>query len=348
MPHDLRSISEPTASNNIFKHGFSAAELMAMEFPPIKYIVDGIVAEGVTLFVGAPKIGKSWMMLDIAIAVATGSEVFGSIRCEEGNVLYLALEDNQRRLFSRMRKLNVCPDIKTLEFSPALSPLDDGGAEEIAAWIEGAAKPKLVIVDVLARILPEAKGRETEYIRDYRAISAFQEIASKYGIAILVVHHMRKAKADDPTDGSSGTRGLTGAADSTLTLERDFGSGRTVLYGRGRDIEEFETVVSFDKEICRWSIVGAVADFARTEERQAILDALQKAEQPQNAREVARCINHSYEAVRKTLSRMAQNGEVEKAGRGSYTCPKRPNVTNSADEPADWDKGTDETDVLSG
>jgi hypothetical protein len=318
-----------------FRSGISAAALMAIEFPPVKYIISGYVAEGVTLFAGAPKIGKSWMVLGIAVAIASGWDVFGSIPCEQGDVLYLALEDNHRRLKSRLHKMGVNAAPERLTFCTDWPKLDEGGAEEIAEWVSSVVRPSLVIVDVVAKIRPTVNGRDAQYDVDYRTLAGLQELAGEHGVAILAVHHTRKMEADDPFDAVSGTRGLTGAADSVLVLKREMTTGRTILYGRGRDIEEIETVFSFDRVMGTWSIVGAAAEFAKTDERQAIRDILSVAGEPQNAREISDLLGRSYEAVRRTLSRMAQVGEVEKMGRGLYACPKCPNVPNSDDDHVD-------------
>jgi RecA-family ATPase len=83
----------------------TARELCAMTFEPIKYVVPGYIAEGFSLFAGKPKLGKSWLALEIGLAVAAGSFCLGGVECEQGDVLYLALEDNRRRLQSRIRKV---------------------------------------------------------------------------------------------------------------------------------------------------------------------------------------------------------------------------------------------------
>jgi predicted ATP-dependent serine protease len=134
----------------------TARELCEMEFDPIKYVVPGYIAEDLTLLAGKPKLGKSWLVMDIALAVASGGICLGDVRCEHGAVLYLALEDNHRRLQSRIRKLRMLdamahkPVPDRLHLATEWPRANEGGIDAIRAWIDAHAGARLVIVDVLA------------------------------------------------------------------------------------------------------------------------------------------------------------------------------------------------------
>jgi hypothetical protein len=235
-----------------------AASLQDQTFAPIKYVIPGYVPEGLTILAGKPKLGKSWLSLDWAIAVAYGGTAMESITCEQGDVLYAALEDNPRRLQSRMQTLLPDPHMRWpagLQFATHMETLDQGGVEFVRDWIEAASNPRLVIVDTLQKVRGSRSDRETAYESDYKAVAALQALAAEKGVAIVLVHHVRKLDADDPIDKVSGTLGLTGCADTTLVLDRK-GGGSCTLYGRGRDTEEIEQAVQFGKESCRWSILG--------------------------------------------------------------------------------------------
>jgi predicted ATP-dependent serine protease len=170
-------------------------------------------------------------------------------------VLYLALEDNERRLQSRITKIlgaNLGEWPKRFEYATQWPRGDDGGLEHICKWIAAAENPRLVVVDVLAMFRSPRNDRQSLYENDYQSVQALQKIASETDVAIVIVHHLRKSGAEvDPFEKVSGTLGLSGGADTVLVLDRD-GNGAT-LYGRGRDIEEIETYPLTDP--CQFDIL---------------------------------------------------------------------------------------------
>ncbi|MCJ2043067.1 AAA family ATPase [Methylobacterium sp. J-078] len=331
----------------------NAAELRRMIFPPIRYVVPGYIAEGCTLLAGRPKLGKSWLMLEVGLAVASGGICLGNTACDQGDVLYLALEDNRRRLQNRIDKVlgafaEEWP--AAMHYATEWPRAGDGGIEAIRDWIIAKENPRLVIVDVLAMFKPVRGSSESLYEADYAAIKGLQTLAGEFGVAIVVVHHTRKSNgADaDPFEKVSGTLGLSGAADTTVILDRD-GSGAT-LYGRGRDIEEIEAAVTFDKASCRWSILGEAAEVRRTDERSLILNALKEAAEPMSSGEIADATRMPNANVRQLLVSMMRSGEVAKASRGRYLHPDHNHtphhndhkITNGADYLAARDGDEDE------
>lgn len=142
-----------------WRRGISAAALMQMDFPPINYVVPDYVAEGLTLLAGAPKIGKSWMSLGLGVAIASGRPAFGSIPVDQGDVLYLALEDNARRLKRRLLKMGVTTPPERLTLCTDWPGLDEGCVDEIAEWIASVEKPTLIVVDVLSKVRPSDGGK---------------------------------------------------------------------------------------------------------------------------------------------------------------------------------------------
>lgn len=185
-----------------------------------------------------------------------------------------------------------------------------------------AKDPRLVVVDVLAMFKPVRGSKETLYEADYAAIKGLQALAGEFGVAIVVVHHTRKSGSEvDPFEKVSGTLGLSGAADTTIVLDRD-GNGET-LYGRGRDIEEFETAVSFDKPTCRWIILGAASAVRRTDERGSVLAALREADAPMSPTDIADATMMPNQNVRQLLVTMVKAGEVKKLSRARYIHPDR-------------------------
>jgi hypothetical protein len=300
------------------------AELRRKQFPPMTYVVPNIIPEGVTVLAGRPKIGKSWMALEMCLGVAGDMPVLGNIEPATGDVLYLALEDNPRRLQRRIDKI-VSPFAgrwpERCSVSTTWNRLDKGGADEIAEWIDLVPQPRLVVLDTLAAFRPERPSRDTQYQIDYGAIDKLQKIAGDKHLAILVLAHDRKMAADDPIDAVSGTLGLTGCADGVAIITRT-GQG-TTLYLRGRDIEEQELAITFDPKSCRWSILGEAGEVHRSDTRKRILDTLLAATEPMHPKDVADACDMSAGAVKKQLGRMAKAGEITKASRGRYVHPER-------------------------
>jgi RecA-family ATPase len=196
------------------------------------------------------------MTLDIGLSVATGGMCFGDKRCVQGDVLYLALEDGDRRLQRRGSKL--LPTFSgtwPANFHYATEwPQGKDGLAEIEKWVEEHPKTRLVVVDILAKFRVASSAKRGAYEQDYEALSGLQRLAQRYGITIIVVHHTRKAAGEDPVDEISGTLGLAGAVDAFMVIKTT-AQGK-LLHMRGRDIEEQEFAVKFIKENCKWEILG--------------------------------------------------------------------------------------------
>jgi len=297
----------------------SAETLMTLTFSPIKYVAPGVIVEGLTLLAGKPKLGKSWLLLHMAIAVARGGFTLGDIHCAEGDVLYLALEDNLRRLQARMTTLLGLQQWPSrLQFLCEMPRLAEGGLAKIKEWIAGAEHPRLVIIDTLAMVrMPNRKDQST-YDADYAAVKELRKLANEAGIAIVLVHHLRKADADDAFDTVSGTLGLTGAPDTILVLKRDT-AGNVILHGRGRDLVEIEKAVTFNRDACTWTIAGDASLVRTTRERATILGAIGDATEPIGPNEIAAAAGMKATNVRQLLRKLVKDGAISKADYGRYT-----------------------------
>jgi RecA-family ATPase len=168
----------------------------------------------------------------------------------EGDVLYLALEDSERRLQRRMDRLLSSfsdPWPARLTLTTQWRRLDEGGLEDLNEWCNSVAQPRMIVIDTLAKVRSAKARMKAAYDLDYQSIAGLQDIARQRGIAIVVIHHTRKADADDAFDTVSGTLGLTGAADAILVLQKR--SGSITRHACGRDIEDSETALQFNKDI---------------------------------------------------------------------------------------------------
>ena len=256
----------------------SAAQLRTRTFEPARYIAPHIV-EGATIFAGRPKIGKSWWMLAAALEVAKN----------EGDVLYLALEDSDRRLQDRMTKLlgyaNEWPE--RFIYATTWPRANDGGLEAIERWIKQAESPRIIVVDVLALFRSPRGAKENSYEADFAAISSLQRIATHFRVAIVVVCHLRKSQeeADPFREGQrhygivrcSGYRSDSGPrrARERRSMDADAISRRSNRRSR------------FDRDTARWRVLGEATEVRRSDQRTAIIKLLLEADAPITPAEIA-------------------------------------------------------------
>jgi RecA-family ATPase len=298
-------------------HVKHASRLRDMRFPEPSYVVPGFIPEGLTILGGRPKVGKSWLALELSLGVSIGDKVLGNITPETGDVLYAALEDTFPRLQRRIKKLlwpaKRWPDDQKLTLATQWRRLDEGGVEDIDDWCQSVDGPRLVILDTLAHFRPKRDARDTTYDGDYKALVELQKLANERHFAVVVLHHTRKAEAEDPIDTISGTLGIAGCADTILVLSQ------STMYVRGRDVEESEKAVEFQKAHCRWKVLGDAAEVKRTENTKAILAAMSDTE-ARTPKEIADDLDPpmSQQSVATYLRRLAKKGDVTLEGKGKY------------------------------
>jgi hypothetical protein len=298
---------------------FSAHELMSMTFPEPKWAVPGLIAEGLNLLVGAPKLGKSWLCLGLAVAVASGGKALGKINVERGSVLYLALEDPARRLQNRLEAvLGADPFPDKLTFATELPRMPDG-LRFIDGWLVDHPDARLVIVDVLRKIRPSIDGRGNAYNEDYDTLGALKALADQHGVALVVVHHTRKQVDEgDVFNEVSGSTGLTGAADAILIAKRARNEVDAVLHVTGRDIPEQEYGLSWANETCSWSLLDEPVSIATMPPTQRKIHAHLDAVVSDTPKGISEATALSSGTVKGTLSRMTHKGTVDTDGNGNY------------------------------
>jgi hypothetical protein len=293
-------------------------DLLAATFDPLKAIVPGYIYGGFTVLAGRQKLGKTWLAIDWAVAVATGGVALGSIDCTEGDVLYIDMENGPRRIQSRIRALfpydQALPDMSRLEWVTDAPQLDQGFIDRLEQWRLSVSDPRLVVIDVLQRIKPAGHKSRNAYENDYSIWAPLQEWATRHGIAVVGLHHTKKGGADDPLEALSGSNGLSACADTTVLLDQDQ-NGRT-LYVRGRDVEEKETAVRFLSGA--WSIIGEAAEVRRSDERALIIATLQDHGEPMTPAEIVSATGRPRVNIQKLLGKMAKAAELFKVGRGRY------------------------------
>lgn len=293
----------------------TASALLSQSFRPIRWLVPGLLPEGVMILAARPKIGKSWLALDVAIATATGGAVLGR-PVEQGEVLYLALEDGDRRLQGRLCKLGAEGEGMAALHYATDWPKGPDGASAIRDWIQHHPRARLVVVDVFAKLRGGSEGRETAYTADYADVSMLKPPGDA-AVSILLVHHTRKADAEDPIDSISGTLGIGGAADGAWVLRRGRGEDEAELHLIGRDLEdEGAFAVRFDRETCRWQWLGEAWKARISSERREILELLRNG--PLRPKEIADGLGKKQGTVRYLLSSMVSDCQINRGIDGLY------------------------------
>ena len=228
-----------------------AETLVNTPLAAMPFVVSELIPQGLHMIGGAAKIGKSWLMLWLGLRIAKGEPIW-KYECKQGTVLYLALEDSYERLQRRLLDL-------TDEGSPHLhcavvcKTLADGFCQEIDAFMAENPSTRMIIVDTFQKIRGDGAGNTNPYAHDYQELSMLKELAAKHGIAILLVHHLRKQGANDPVNTLTGSTGIAGAVDSTFILQRDKRTeNAATLFCTGRDIKTLEIPLVFSEEHCTW------------------------------------------------------------------------------------------------
>ena len=218
--------------------------------PPV---IDGLLYTGTYLFVGAPKVGKSFLMAQLAYHVSKGLPLWG-YAVRQGTVLYLALEDDHRRLQERLYRMFGTDSTPDLRFAICAKKLDNGLEEQLKKFIHEHPDTRLVIIDTLQKVR-ENGGDKYSYANDYEVVGKLKRLADACGVCLLLVHHTRKQQADDKFDMISGTNGLSGAADGAFLLQKEKRTdGTATLDVVGRDQQDQRLYLIKDKEHLTWTL----------------------------------------------------------------------------------------------
>jgi len=311
LSSDLKSKEAP--------RGFTAKDLMLMDFPEPKWAIPMILPEGLNLLGGKPKQGKSIFALNVCIEVAFGGKALREIDVEKGSALYLALEDTPRRLQDRMiNMLGVRRAPDNLHLYTECPRMDEGGLDFLEQKIKEIPDLRLVVIDTLAKFRPANSGKNSSYDVDYQHVAAIKALADKHSVSILLIHHLRKMQAEDVMDTFSGTLGLTGAADGLLALIRRTGQADAELYVNGRDIEAATYALRFDPGPMTWELLGDARNVQSTKQKQQIFDALKESVVPLSPKEIAEITGLKAIYIKKNLPQLCKDSNIKKVGHGKY------------------------------
>ena len=250
---------ESSDCNLKFLDTITMNELFDARYNPKPPIIEGLLYRGVYLFVGAPKIGKSFAMAQIGYHVSGGKELWGR-KVRKGTVLYLALEDDFPRLQSRLYKMFGIEEVDNFHFATASKCVGQGLDYQLNQFIADNGKVSLIIIDTLQKIR-ELGSEKFSYAKDYEIITSLKKFADENDLCILIVHHTRKQDADS-FDTISGTNGLLGAADGAFVLEKKSRTNnKAILSVSGRDQQDQKLYLEFDHNHCLWNLVEEETEF---------------------------------------------------------------------------------------
>ncbi len=311
---------------------FTGNDLRDKVFPPVRFAIPGVLAEGVSLFGGREKMGKSWLAMGLCIAVATGGVALGKIPVDQGESLYLSLEDNERRLHERILTLVADDgiDLGKFHYAQDWNRVDEGGAEQLDVWLPDHPECRLVVIDTLKKIRPHTSGKRNMYDVDYEAVEPFVRLASKHHTAIVIVHHLnQQPDPADPYDAFSGSSGLTAAVEGILLLTRQRGQADAYLTVDGKDIKERkELALKWDGEICTWTVQGDAEEYKISKARREVRDVVGDAGDPVTPTYVADALGKSFNTVKKMMWEMSRDGQLASNGSGAYYLPNNSNHSN--------------------
>lgn len=248
ISHRMQNIGNPN-----YLHTVSMSELYQTTYKSRPPIVEGLLYAGAYILAGAPKIGKSFLVAQIAYHVSTGEKLW-AYTVNPGTVLYLALEDDFQRIQSRMFMMYGVKDTPNLHFATAANKIGDGLDGQLQFFLRQHSDTKLVIIDTMQRIR-ETGGEAYSYASDYEIIGRLKRFADEHGICVLLVHHTRKQPSGDAFEMISGTTGLLGCADGSLLMQK---KKRTALEATidvvGRDQQDQILYLSKDPVTQVWNL----------------------------------------------------------------------------------------------
>ena len=263
----MQSMFDPNSLYTI-----SMTELYQNTYKSRSAIIEGVLYPGTYLLAGAPKIGKSFLVAQLAYHVSTGKELWG-YQVRQGTVLYLALEDDHRRLQERMYRMFGTDSSEKLFFATCAKQIGNGLEGQLKKFMQEHADTKLVILDTLQKIR-EVGNEKNSYAKDYEIIGKLKQITDENGCCFLLVHHTRKQQAEDKFDMISGTNGLLGSADGAFMLVKEKRTDQTAtLDVSGRDQKDQRIYLTRDNERLIWELDHVEAE-PWVEPTDAVLEAI--------------------------------------------------------------------------
>jgi len=330
--------------------GGTLAELMNKDIEPIRWVVNQLLPEGLTMLAGKPKLGKSWLALLLALSVCGAQDALG-YGCVGGEILYIALEDGERRLQDRVRILgadNLGHHLRRFHYRTEWRSMNQDGLEDLEVWMASHPDTRLIVIDTYGKMRGDLAGKD-RYSEEYTLLGALQTFATRHRVAVLLVHHLRKQAADDWLEQLSGSQAVTGAADTLLGLFRERGQMDATLRLVSRDADEFDLALRFDNGL--WESMGDATHYRISVERSEILEAIESLGGEATVSDIAELVEKTRANTSKMLVALDGDGLVRRIRRGTYSLSNPVDSVVSVDttpttQPTETTETTQSTDTV--
>ena len=275
-PKQKQEKKKESLNPGAWRNGVKAEVIANEEFQPIDWLVENIIAPGLTIIAGKSKIGKSWLVLHLSYCIEKGEKFLGR-NCAKGDVLHYSLEDGKRRIKTRWEKMCIQPDQTYYQFrdrKPKIPILTMGLEEEIEDWAKNIENPKMVVIDVYVKVKKTISKSLNAYENDNYNLQNLQTLAIKYNIGIVLVHHTKKGSENDVFDEINGSAGIQSNMDSMIVLASSRKAGKnSVFHCIPKDAEQLEFEVGMNDQMI-WEDKGPVGTTSLTMLQERIIKAV--------------------------------------------------------------------------
>lgn len=309
----------------------TSRQMQHTHYPEMLWVIDDLLPAGFTLLAAKAKSKKSWLALNLAVAVASDKgKAFGKLDCLHGDVLYLDLESNQRRFKSRLEAMELQGDwperLHIADVATWMNARGDDAINQLEEWMTEKPDTKLIVVDVFFNIRPARKKGSDPYEEDTRITQAISQFAGHHNVAVLAIHHSRKQKSpDDIFEEIFGTTGISGGVDNMLMLTKDTVDGKkhTTLHVRGRDvIDDTPRAMTWDDITCQWIIEGDAATINASTKDKAVLDLLARQREGMHYKQIAEALGVNVNTMKRRLRSLVHK-ELLASNDGVYIIRKK-------------------------
>lgn len=310
-PLSIRDIDGIVMSHCKELFSSDVGSILSETVPPISWIVDNFLSQGLFFIAGRKGIGKSWFVLQLCSSIVNGSSFLGRYKVHDSLVLYCALEDTRIRLKERLSHYQIYRQDKFhLVFIDELPRMFHGGLVMLQSWLDSHSPCKLIIIDTLARFRSNTGSNRNLYQEDYDTMGHLQSFAMQNQIALLVVHHLNKGiHFNSEVDSISGTVGVIGSADGLhLLREKD---GYVTLYSTGRDIKEDHSALKLNPETMQWDYLGDSRVLSQSDARKAIYQFIIDTKSPMTMKEISDGLKKNYQTTRTLVLKMVKDGLLQ-------------------------------------